>query len=78
MKAGDVLVLYTDGITEILDANGDEFGEERLERLVIVNASYNAEEIKDRIMDSVSDFSQDGTPYDDETLVVVKRLAGSI
>jgi sigma-B regulation protein RsbU (phosphoserine phosphatase) len=78
MKTGDVLVLYTDGITEILDANGDEFGEERLERLLTESAPCTAEEIKDRIMRAVSVFSQDGTPYDDETLVVVKRVAGSM
>ena len=74
MKTGDILVLYTDGITEILDANGEEFGEDRLEQLVVENASSTAQEIKDRIMHAVSIFSKDGTPYDDETLVIVKRL----
>lgn len=74
MKAGDILVFYTDGITEILDINGEEFGEQRLERLVVENASSNAQEIKDRIVSAVSLFSKDGTPYDDETLVIVKRL----
>jgi sigma-B regulation protein RsbU (phosphoserine phosphatase) len=74
MEAGDILVLYTDGITEILDANGEEFGEERLERLVVKNASCTAREIKDMLVKAVSAYSQDGTPYDDETLVIVKRL----
>ena len=74
MKTGDILVFYTDGITEILDASGEEFGEERLERLVAENASCTAQEIKDKIVQAVSVFSQEGTPYDDETLVIVKRL----
>ena len=74
MKTGDLLVFYTDGITEILDASGEEFGEERLERLVAENASCTAQEIKDKIVQAVSVFSHEGTPYDDETLVIVKRL----
>jgi phosphoserine phosphatase RsbU/P len=74
MSPGDILILYTDGITEILDASGEEFGEERLERFMKENADRTAQEIKDRIMQAVSIFSKDGMPYDDETLVVVKRL----
>ncbi len=74
MKAGDILVFYTDGITEIMDANGEEFGEARLDRLVVEHCSGTAQEIKDRIVSAVSTFSKDGTPYDDETLVIVKRL----
>jgi sigma-B regulation protein RsbU (phosphoserine phosphatase) len=74
MKTGDILVFYTDGITEILDAREEEFGEARLEQLIVDNASCTAKEIKDLIVDSVAKFSQDGTPYDDETLVIVKRL----
>jgi sigma-B regulation protein RsbU (phosphoserine phosphatase) len=74
LKAGDILAFYTDGITEILDIHGEEFGEERLERLVVENASATAEEIKERIVSAVSAFSKDGTPYDDETLVIVKRV----
>jgi sigma-B regulation protein RsbU (phosphoserine phosphatase) len=73
MKTGDILVFYTDGITEILDTSGEDYGEERLERLVAENASRTAQEIKDLIVQSVTTFSQDGTPYDDETLVIVKR-----
>jgi serine phosphatase RsbU (regulator of sigma subunit) len=45
-----------------------------LERLVAENASYAAREIKDKIVQAVSEFSHEGTPYDDETLVIVKRL----
>jgi sigma-B regulation protein RsbU (phosphoserine phosphatase) len=74
MSAGDILVFYTDGITEIMDVNGEEFGEDRLDRLVVEYSSGTAQEIKDRIVSEVSTFSKDGTPYDDETLVIVKRL----
>jgi serine phosphatase RsbU (regulator of sigma subunit) len=74
MKTGDIMVFYTDGITEILDTSEEEFSEARLERLIVDNASCTAKEIKDLIVESVAKFSQDGTPYDDETLVIVKRL----
>ena len=74
MKTGDILVFYTDGITEILNASEEEFGEERLERLVVENAACTAQEIKDKIVQAITVFSLDGAPYDDETLVIVKCL----
>lgn len=74
MQAGDILVLYTDGITEVIDVNGEEFGETRLEKLIIESAALPAQEIKNLVVESVAKFSQDGVPFDDETLVIIKRL----
>lgn len=70
---GDVLVLYTDGITEVTDAYEEEFGEERLEELVIQNASRTAQELTDLIINAAATFAVLERAVDDETLVVIKR-----
>ena len=70
---GDVLVLYTDGITEVFNANEEEFGEERLERLVVQHASQPADRLANLIVETAAAFGQEQGAFDDETLVVIKR-----
>lgn len=72
---GDVLVLYTDGITEMIDAEEEEFGEERLEELVVQYASRPAGELAELIIEAAAAFAKDEGAFDDETLVVVKKRA---
>jgi sigma-B regulation protein RsbU (phosphoserine phosphatase) len=73
MEDGDVLLLYTDGITETLDPHEQEFGEERLIELLRQNATCSAQELSDLIIEVVSAFAQGQGVNDDETLVVIKR-----
>jgi sigma-B regulation protein RsbU (phosphoserine phosphatase) len=73
LEEGDVLVLYTDGITEVIDADEEEFGEDRLEKLVIQHASLSAQDLTDLIIDAACDFALEEGVVDDETLVVIKR-----
>jgi len=69
----DVLVLYTDGITEVINAAEEEFGEERLEKLVVQHASRSAKELSELIVKTTVAFAQDQGAFDDETLIVIKR-----
>jgi len=72
LEPGDVLVLYTDGITEALNAREEEFGEERLVEVVRSVGHRSSSEIVQAIQQAVEDFTG-GTPQaDDFTLVVVK------
>jgi sigma-B regulation protein RsbU (phosphoserine phosphatase) len=73
LAEGDVLVLYTDGITELIDAQEEELGEQRLEALVAQHASRAADEIAGRIIEAAAAFAQGQGAFDDETLVVIKR-----
>lgn len=70
---GDVLVWYTDGLTEGVDAAGAEFGEKRLRRAVKATQGQRADQIMERILGDAerffADFSQ---PEDDVTLVVAR------
>ncbi|HER44524.1 MAG TPA: hypothetical protein ENO08_08710, partial [Candidatus Eisenbacteria bacterium] len=74
LAAGDVLVLYTDGVTESRNRAKEFYGYEGLERLVgeLDSAAMSAKEIKDSIVADVKLFSQDTPQMDDLTVIVVK------
>lgn len=72
---GDVLVIYSDGVSEATNPAGEEFGPTRLYEVVVRNMDASAGGIRDRIESALTKFCQ-GTPAaDDITLVIVKRLA---
>lgn len=68
---GDRLVLFTDGVSEAADANGEQFGEGRIEALVRELPDSAAEHLQRRIVEEATMFS-DGELEDDLTLVVVR------
>ncbi|MFH1311947.1 MAG: SpoIIE family protein phosphatase [Candidatus Eisenbacteria bacterium] len=70
---GDVLVLYSDGITECMNGDGDMFGEERLEEVLATTSSEDAQGIRGAIFSAVDQFRQDRPYSDDMTLIVLKR-----
>lgn len=76
MKPGDVLVLYTDGITEARNDAGEFFNEARLTDLVLHLGHLRANEIVDAILAAVQNFAGNHPQSDDFTLVVIKRQAG--
>ena len=75
LHPGDVLVIYSDGVSEATNPAGEEFGPTRLYETVARNLDSSAAGIRDRIEAALTKFCQ-GTPAaDDITLVIVKRLA---
>ena len=75
LLAGDVLVVYSDGVSEAVNPSGEEFGPTRLYEVVARNLDASASGIRDRIESALTKFCQ-GTPAaDDITLVIVKRNA---
>lgn len=72
LGAGDVLVAYTDGVTEALNADGEEFGGARLHESVIAHTDLPATEISARIISQLEAWTTGTTPHDDITLVVMK------
>ncbi|HUK92104.1 MAG TPA: SpoIIE family protein phosphatase [Blastocatellia bacterium] len=71
---GDVLVIYSDGISESVNEANEEFGEERLLEAVQKNVGRSAAGIRDRIDEALSKFVGNTPPFDDMTLMVVKRV----
>jgi phosphoserine phosphatase RsbU/P len=73
LDVGDVLVAYSDGVTETQNPKGEEFGTARLEQVITQNTDRSAAGIRDKIEAALSTFAQ-GTPaVDDITLLIVKR-----
>ncbi|PYV41784.1 MAG: hypothetical protein DMG06_16135 [Acidobacteria bacterium] len=70
----DILLLYTDGVTEIYNEANEEFGVERLLDLVKTHPQLTAKEITSLAQNSVLNFAADQTIQDDFTLVVLKAL----
>jgi sigma-B regulation protein RsbU (phosphoserine phosphatase) len=70
--AGDILVLYTDGVTEASNSQGEEFGMERLSNLIRRGPTLSADALMKHILGSVTDFSRDVGFDDDATILVVK------
>ncbi len=75
LAPGDLLVCYTDGVTEATDDCEEEFGVERLHSLIAAHHADSADEILQTITAAVAEFTGGQPPFDDVTLVVLKRLA---
>jgi sigma-B regulation protein RsbU (phosphoserine phosphatase) len=77
LQPGDVLVVYSDGVTETINPQGEEFGAARLRDVVSLNIESSAAGIRDKIEAALTRFAQ-GTPaVDDITLVIVKRTGAA-
>ncbi|MGA2588898.1 MAG: SpoIIE family protein phosphatase [Bryobacteraceae bacterium] len=73
LAPGDRLVLFTDGITEIENAEGAEFGEERLMELLQTHRELPAEATQQRVMAAIAEYSG-GNFQDDATMIVTAVL----
>jgi phosphoserine phosphatase RsbU/P len=71
LKSRDILILYSDGITEAGEIDGEEFGEERLEAAVAASRHKTVAEIKSGVLEAVRNWSGK-EPEDDMTLVIVR------
>lgn len=71
---GDVLVIYSDGVTEANNLNEDEFGLDRLSDVVRTNITRSASGLRDKVESALSAFTGPAPANDDITLVIVKKL----
>jgi len=70
LAPGETFVIFTDGVTEMVNARDEPFGEKRLEDLVRHHAGRTAREILDTVLSELDTFRGDAPPHDDVTLVV--------
>ncbi|EAW35472.1 SpoIIE family protein phosphatase [Lyngbya sp. PCC 8106] len=73
LSSGDVVVLYTDGITEAENLEGDQYGLERLCEIIVKNHRQSAEKIKQAIVEEVWRYIGQQKVFDDMTVVVIKQ-----
>ncbi|MCL5028388.1 MAG: SpoIIE family protein phosphatase [Bacteroidetes bacterium] len=72
LKKNDIIILFTDGVTEAKNVNDDEFGDESLESLAVGIEGLSAQEIVAKIKEEVQKFAQGAMQSDDMTMVVLK------
>lgn len=76
LRTGDVMALYTDGITEAMNTSGDLFGEARLAHLIEEHAHLDVAELRERIVREVEAFAGAEDQHDDLTMILLKIEAG--
>lgn len=69
--AGDMLVFYTDGITEAVDHRNEDFGPDRLEKTIATNAEETADHLVNSIFLAVASHCDESNAFDDQTVIAV-------
>jgi serine phosphatase RsbU (regulator of sigma subunit) len=79
LHAGDVIVLYTDGITEAMNSSSELFGESRLSRIVEEHGHLESAELRERILREIEAFVGSADKHDDMTMILLKvsRMAAA-
>lgn len=74
LYSGDLIVMFTDGVTEVFDDAGEQYGEARLLELIKKHRDLSAIDLQNKIKNTVIEYASDHHLFDDLTLVIVKRL----
>src|SRR5437773_9233773 len=72
LRPGDKLVIYSDGVTEAANPEGEFFGKKRLREVVSAHAAANCGALHDAILEAVTSFISSAAQADDITLLVVE------
>jgi sigma-B regulation protein RsbU (phosphoserine phosphatase) len=72
LQPGDVLLIFSDGISEALNAAGDEFGDDRILRCLQQHAGASVNDVLECLVQTVRTFASDTVQSDDMTAVVVR------
>ena len=73
LERNDCLILYTDGVTETLNSEGDEYGVDRMMQSVRASANDGAQAIVTRIIEDVSEFTGSVPQNDDITVIAIRK-----
>jgi phosphoserine phosphatase RsbU/P len=74
LRPGDTLLVFSDGVTETLDPQGEEFGDTGLTELVTHERTRSALELQARVFEALDRFAKGAKAGDDRTLIVLKRV----
>jgi sigma-B regulation protein RsbU (phosphoserine phosphatase) len=72
LESGDLLVAYTDGVTEALNCAGEEFGEHRLQDAIAKTSHLGAEQVRDLLVREIQDWCDGAPQHDDLTFLIMK------
>jgi len=74
VQPGDTLVFFTDGACDTLSPDGEDFGEERLRHVLEKNSATSAANLLEALDFALEEFRQDMPPFDDVTLIALRRI----
>lgn len=74
IQLGDLLLVFSDGVMDAVNANDEYYSEERLADFVLENRNLTPKEIVDKVCDDIKEFVGDASQFDDITLMVIKRM----
>jgi sigma-B regulation protein RsbU (phosphoserine phosphatase) len=74
LQSGDFILLYTDGVCDAVDSQGEEFGMERVRKVLQDHCQGSAEEILTALERACSDFTGATAPFDDITMLIAKSM----
>ncbi len=74
LNAGDVLVAYSDGLTEAENPRGDMLGEEGVKAVIRAEARAGAKQLEEKLLDTIQSFTAGRSQTDDITLIIVERV----
>jgi sigma-B regulation protein RsbU (phosphoserine phosphatase) len=72
LNAGDLLTVYSDGVSEALNPAGDEFGDPRIQDVISPNWLEPSDAVLQSLLRSVREFAQDAPQNDDVTALIVR------
>lgn len=75
VEPGDILILYTDGVVEAINAEGDQYGIDRLSQFITKNSQLSARELTNKVKSDIQEFCGSVGQHDDQTLLVMKIKA---
>ena len=70
---GDILMLFSDGVTEATNPSGELFSEERFEQWLLDHNQLSAEEMKKALLETLQDYADGSLQSDDITFIILKR-----
>ena len=73
LNIGDIVIYYTDGITEAENQNKELFGIDRLKDVLLQNSHLSSKEIKQKLLSEINNFQNGCEQSDDITFVIIKR-----
>jgi len=74
LEPGDLLVAFTDGVTEAPNVSGEEYGDQRLTDLLVRFSEQSLDRVADEITGSLAEWSKDRERHDDTTLLLARRV----
>jgi len=72
LRMDDVVLLYTDGLADVVNPEDEQYGETRIERFLLEHRHLGPEELKNKLVRDVSQFSLGAIGFDDMTMVILK------